>query len=95
MTDLKHLSTTHLETIPFETFIETALAGLQSDASRRQYRYTYIAWATWCDDHQLAPIHMNITNVTKHLQRFGDFLIDMDTLPDLPPLEPISLTSTD
>ena len=30
--------------------------------------------------------------MTKHLQRFGDFLIDMETLPALPPLKPISLS---
>lgn len=31
--------------------------------------------------------------MTKHLQRFGDFLIDMETLPALPPLKPISLSA--
>jgi TnpA family transposase len=30
--------------------------------------------------------------VTKHLQRFGDFLIDMETLPALPALDTISLS---
>ena len=31
--------------------------------------------------------------MTKHLQRFGDFLIDMETLPALPPLKPVALLS--
>ncbi|GAB5426416.1 MAG: hypothetical protein Crog4KO_35630 [Crocinitomicaceae bacterium] len=31
--------------------------------------------------------------MTKHLQRFGDFLIDMETLPALPPLKPVSLSA--
>lgn len=30
--------------------------------------------------------------MTKHLQRFGDFLIDMETLPALPPLKSVSLS---
>lgn len=32
-------------------------------------------------------------HMTKHLQCFGDFLIDMETLPALPPLKPISLSA--
>ncbi len=31
--------------------------------------------------------------MTKHLQRFGDFLIDMETLPALPSLKPIALSA--
>jgi hypothetical protein len=30
--------------------------------------------------------------MTKHLQRFGDFVIDLKTLPDLPNLDPIALS---
>jgi len=54
-----------------------------NDLDREQYVITPQTLAT------LSPY------VTKHLQHFGDFLIDMDTLPYLPSLEPISLTSTD
>lgn len=44
MSDQNQLpSISHLEIVPFEDFIQMALAGLQSDASRKQYSYTVIA----------------------------------------------------
>lgn len=62
-------SVSHLEAVSFEDFIQMALAGLQSDASRKQYSYTYAAWSDWCEQHEIATIHMNIHNVTQYLKQ--------------------------
>jgi len=62
-------SVSHLETVPFDDFIQMALSGLQSDASRQQYSYTYAAWSDWCEQNNIAPIHMNIHNVTQYLKQ--------------------------
>ncbi len=70
MTDQANLpNVSQLETIPFIEFINVALTGLSSEASRKQYRYTYHAWSNWCDSHKINPIHLNIPNVTFYLKQ--------------------------
>ena len=70
MSDHNNLpSISQLETVSFDEFVNMALTGLQSDASRKQYQYTYAAWLHWCEQHEITPIHMNIHNVTQYLKQ--------------------------
>lgn len=58
-----------LEKVSFAELINVALTGLQSEASRQQYNYTYQAWLRWCDEQGIAPIHLNIHNVSLYLKQ--------------------------
>jgi len=53
---LTKLSNEALPTPSFEEISSRALAGLDSEMSRKQYNYTYGSWERWCLDNDLHPV---------------------------------------
>lgn len=53
----------------FEVIAERALAGLDSEMSKKQYGYTYGTWQRWCEEQMLHPIiDISLNNVDNYLK---------------------------